>query len=112
MNVIEWGPDLYGIGPAAKHYFDKEPEELTALESAYLGSIIASPKRYHYMYKNGYVTDPWITYLSIILRKMNIMVEEYEDARPFEPEFGWVRKEREAREARESTEGQDDNSNL
>ena len=39
-------------------------------------------------------------------------MKEYEDARPFEPEFGWVRKEREAREARESTEGQDDNSNL
>ncbi|MBT3181117.1 MAG: transglycosylase domain-containing protein [Deltaproteobacteria bacterium] len=109
MNIIEWGPDLYGIGPAAQHYFDKDPEELTALESAYLGSVIASPRRYHYMYKNGYVSDQWITYLTVIMGKMNISVEEYEDARPFEPEFGWVRKDREAREA---LEAQNDNPNL
>ncbi|MCZ7585144.1 MAG: transglycosylase domain-containing protein [Deltaproteobacteria bacterium] len=25
LNIIEWGPRLYGIGPAARHYFGKSP---------------------------------------------------------------------------------------
>jgi hypothetical protein len=80
MNIIEWGPDIYGIGPAAKYYFEKEPEELTPLEAAYLGSIIANPNRYHYMYKRGEISDTWANYLAVILDKMDLKEEDDEDA--------------------------------
>lgn len=43
LNVIEWGPDLYGIGPAARFYFAKAPADLSLSESIYLASIIPSP---------------------------------------------------------------------
>ena len=36
LNVIEWGPGLYGLRPAARHYFGKEPRALTPKEMAFL----------------------------------------------------------------------------
>lgn len=46
LNVIEWGPDIYGIGPAARFYFSKQPSELSLAESIYLASIVPSPARF------------------------------------------------------------------
>lgn len=46
LNVIEYGPDLYGIGPAARHYFGTEPSELGPEQAAFLATILPSPKRY------------------------------------------------------------------
>lgn len=92
MNIIEWGPEIYGVSEASRYYFDKDQSELTPLEAAFLGSIIPSPKRYHKMVEDGFVTDSWSTYLAVILTKMGISAEEYENARPFSPEFAWVKK--------------------
>jgi len=44
LNVIEFGPNLYGIGPASKHYFKKYPSELTPDEAFYLASILPRPR--------------------------------------------------------------------
>lgn len=44
-NVVEFGPDLYGVGPAAKHYFGKSASELTVEESFYLASILPAPRK-------------------------------------------------------------------
>ena len=49
FNIIEWGPDVYGIGEASRYYFDKAPSQLTLDECVYLASIIPSPK--HFMWK-------------------------------------------------------------
>ena len=43
LNVIEWGPDIYGAGPASRFYFSKHPSELSLAESIYLASIVPSP---------------------------------------------------------------------
>ncbi len=102
LNLAEWGPGIYGIGPAAKHYFDKHPRDLTALEAAFLGSVLPHPNRSHHMYRDGFVTDQWQTYLMLIVGKMEIPIEEYARSEPFQPEFGWVRKQREERERLES----------
>jgi hypothetical protein len=45
MNVVEFGPNLYGIGPAAKHYFNKEAEKLEPEEAFYLASILPHPRK-------------------------------------------------------------------
>ena len=47
VNVIEWGPGLYGLVPAARHYFGKAPAALTPKEIAFLVCLIPSPVRYH-----------------------------------------------------------------
>ncbi|MEO8362309.1 MAG: biosynthetic peptidoglycan transglycosylase, partial [Vicinamibacteria bacterium] len=36
LNIIEWGPGLYGLRPASYHYFDKDPWDLTPKEIAFL----------------------------------------------------------------------------
>jgi hypothetical protein len=53
VNVIEWGPGLYGLGPASRHYFGKAPGELTPKEIAFLVCLIPSPVRYHQAHVAG-----------------------------------------------------------
>lgn len=45
LNLIEWGKNIYGIGEAARYYFDKTPAELNLGESIFLAFVIPSPKR-------------------------------------------------------------------
>jgi len=50
LNIIEWGPNVYGIGEASRFYFDKYPSQLTLAESIYLASIIPHPKYFRYSF--------------------------------------------------------------
>jgi hypothetical protein len=50
LNIIEWGPNVYGIGEASRFYFNKRPAELTLAESIFLSSIIPSPKLFRYRF--------------------------------------------------------------
>lgn len=45
LNCIEFGPDLYGIGPAAAHYFQKSATDLTPLEAVFLAMLKPAPRR-------------------------------------------------------------------
>lgn len=45
LNVVEFGPDLYGVGPAAKHYFQESPLELSGPESFYLAWLLPRPRK-------------------------------------------------------------------
>lgn len=46
LNVVEFGKDIYGIKPAAWHYFKKSPSQLDVVESAFLAMLLPSPKKY------------------------------------------------------------------
>lgn len=50
LNIIEWGPNIYGVREAARFYFAKEPSQLNLAESLYLTSIIPQPKAYKYSF--------------------------------------------------------------
>jgi hypothetical protein len=52
FNIIEWGPDVYGIGEAASYYFDKSPSQLTLDECVYLASIIPRPKGFMWQFND------------------------------------------------------------
>ncbi len=63
LNVIEWGPNVYGIAEASRFYFSKAPGELNLKESIFLAGIIPAPKYFKYQfdiegnmrsYMNGY----------------------------------------------------------
>ena len=45
LNVIEWGPDIYGVEAAARVYFGKHARSLDAAESAALVAMIPNPRR-------------------------------------------------------------------
>jgi len=53
LNIIEWGPDLHGLRPAALTYFGREPQELTPGEMAFLVSIIPGPIKYQSSFAQG-----------------------------------------------------------
>jgi Transglycosylase len=49
LNMVEFGPDLYGIGQASQRFFAKTPQQLTLKESVYLASLLPAPvARYRY----------------------------------------------------------------
>ena len=53
LNVIEWGPGLYGLRPAARAYFGREPQELTPAQMAFLVSLIPGPVKYQSSFAHG-----------------------------------------------------------
>lgn len=44
FNVIEFGPEIYGIQQAARYYFGKRSSELSLKECAFIMSIIPKPR--------------------------------------------------------------------
>ncbi|WP_242344832.1 transglycosylase domain-containing protein [Anaeromyxobacter terrae] len=70
LNLVEWGPGVFGIGAAAQHWFGKDARELTAKEAAFLASIIPNPIRYHGMRARGSPSDAWEQRVEHILLKM------------------------------------------
>jgi hypothetical protein len=56
LNVIEYGPGVYGLRQAAAYYFGRDPKDLSPAESAFLACVLPSPKRYHLSYERGALT--------------------------------------------------------
>jgi len=52
FNIIEWGPNVYGIGEASQFYFQKHPSELTLNECLFLANIIPSPRKFMYQFNS------------------------------------------------------------
>lgn len=46
LNIIEWGPGVYGAEAAALHYFNKPALNLTRGEAAALAAILPNPRRF------------------------------------------------------------------
>ncbi|HEX7508577.1 MAG TPA: biosynthetic peptidoglycan transglycosylase, partial [Polyangia bacterium] len=71
FNAIEFGPRLYGIGPAARHYLGKNASDLSPAEAAFFSSILPSPKRRYVQYCHGTLSPQWERYVHRILNKMH-----------------------------------------
>lgn len=58
LNIIEWGPGVFGVGEASQFYFAKPPASLEPLECAFLASIVPMPKSYAYFVDSaGFVSE-------------------------------------------------------
>jgi monofunctional biosynthetic peptidoglycan transglycosylase len=44
LNIVEWGPQIYGAEAAARHYFGKSAGSLSAVEAATLAAVLPSPR--------------------------------------------------------------------
>jgi hypothetical protein len=69
LNSIEFGPMIYGIGPAAAHYFHTSAAELSLGQALYLSSILPNPKVTHFE-AGGRVTPQWMGYLHRLMKGM------------------------------------------
>jgi hypothetical protein len=77
LNIIEWGPGIYGIKNASAWYFKKLPKDLTLRESIYLSAIIPRPKGFRYFFeRNGelkpFMADYYKLVSDIMLRRGQI----------------------------------------
>lgn len=84
LNVIEYGPGLYGIGPASWHFFSKPPRDLNPVEAAFFSSILPAPKERYKQYCAGTLTK-WTTgkierILGIMLKRDRLTQVEYDSA--------------------------------
>ena len=70
LNVAEWGPGLWGIGPAARHWFGKDARALSPKEAAFLASVIPNPVRYHVMFDRGAPSETWEGRVRALLFRM------------------------------------------
>lgn len=71
VNIIEWGPGIYGASEAARFYFNKDVSALTLDETIYLGAIIPSPKNYRFLFnEDGSFKEYILNYYELVLRKM------------------------------------------
>jgi monofunctional glycosyltransferase len=82
LNVIEFGPSVYGIKDASFHYFNKHPSELGPREAAFLAFLLPSPKGYYRSYRKKKLTPFAQERVKKILQKLRmakiISPEEFE----------------------------------
>jgi hypothetical protein len=74
LNIIEWGPGIYGINQASRFYFNKLPKELTLQESVYLASIVPHPRWYKYTFETNGTMKPF--FVNYFRRLEQLMVKK------------------------------------
>jgi membrane peptidoglycan carboxypeptidase len=70
LNVIEYGPSIYGIRNAARHYWNRQPSELSPAESVFLATILPNPKHYHAYYERNAVSASWLANMRSFLKRL------------------------------------------
>lgn len=56
LNIIELGPEVFGIERGARYYFDKPASMLSAREGSFLAMLLPSPIRYGESFRNKKMT--------------------------------------------------------
>ncbi|TVR89013.1 MAG: hypothetical protein EA428_11055 [Spirochaetaceae bacterium] len=91
LNIVEFGPEVFGIHQAARHYFGKTPAQLDVTEAVWLASILPSPKTYHRQFEHGEVFAWWLQrkeqYMASMVRRNRLSQEQYEAALGQKPRF-------------------------
>jgi membrane peptidoglycan carboxypeptidase len=71
LNIIEWGPLVYGANEAAHFYFNKDASRLTLAEAIFMASIIPRPKSFKYSFdESGQLRDYLQNFYGVISAKM------------------------------------------
>lgn len=55
LNVVEWGPGIYGAEAAAQYHFHKAAAALTRREAALLAAVLPNPLRYNAGKPSAYI---------------------------------------------------------
>ena len=77
FNVIEWGPNIYGIGEASRFYFQKSPRDLNLNECLFLATIIPNPKGFMSRFDAQQKLKPYAvqqnTFLTNLMLRRNLI---------------------------------------
>jgi hypothetical protein len=85
LNIIEFGPDIYGVGQAAEHYFGRNPAELNLAECLFLSSLLPRPKESYKFWEKGELPVWWAkniqTLMEIAQKTSRITEKELEEGK-------------------------------
>lgn len=71
LNIIEWGPHVYGAAQASHFYFNKDVDKLTLNEAIFMASIIPRPKKFFWYFDKDRKLKPFLNdYYQLIGSKM------------------------------------------
>ena len=91
LNVIEYGPGIYGIANASRFYFGKPPHRLTPLEVAFLMGLKPNPRAGYALWRKNATPERWKRHLKSIMMRMArsgfIPIEAVDEAAPYELTF-------------------------
>lgn len=87
LNIIEWGPDIYGAKEAARFYFNKPASQINLKEGIFLSSIIPRPRGFKYAFDTtGHLRSHYAGYYrllsGIMLRRNQITPEDTFNLKP------------------------------
>jgi len=83
LNIIEWGPMVYGANEAARFYFDKDVKDININEAIFLASIIPAPKRALSSFTDDFQLKPFLEgYYKLLAQRFRIkgLITEQEEA--------------------------------
>lgn len=93
LNVVQFGPKIYGVKDAADFYFKKSPKDLHLLEAAFLAFVLPNPDVYWKSYQKGQLSPFAQKIIGIILKRMvqfkSITPDEYQFALNEMGHFPW-----------------------
>ena len=67
LNVVEFGPGIYGVGAASQRYFGKAPADLDESEAAQLAAALPNPSAWH----PGATSPAYRRHVATIERRMS-----------------------------------------
>jgi len=90
LNVVEFGPGIYGIRDAAEHYFKKPPWALEPVEVAFIVRLLPAPRRYYGQFRRGKLSPYYVKWIDKLLARLvergHLSQAAYDAA---EPEMLW-----------------------
>lgn len=60
LNIIEWGPNIYGVKEACHYYFDKKPSDISLQEALFLAYIIPRPTKFKWVFESKNQLKPFM----------------------------------------------------
>ena len=84
LNIIEWGPNIYGASEAAKFYFNKDADKLNLSEAIFMASVVPRPRTFGYFIDSSFAPKPSVSdYYRIVknfMLRREIITQEIYDA--------------------------------
>lgn len=88
LNLIEFGPGIYGVHAAAQYYFNSTPENLNAAQGAFLAILMPSPRKYHFtVFQNKHLAKRHRLKYKRILQDMRY--KEYISPKQYRKYINW-----------------------
>ena len=70
LNVVEFGPDIFGVREAAEHYFGCDPKDLSVPQVAWLIKLLPGPRLYYKQFEKKRLNKGFMDNLNWLMRHM------------------------------------------